>query len=828
MKFHLTVLAICRLALTAVFLSASFVTVSSVAVAQDAPPTLIKTIQVQGNQRVEANTVASYLLFAPGDPYSETRLDTSIKTLYATGLFADVAIDPRDGNVLVSVIENPIINRVILEGNKSLKTDKITDEISAEPRAIFTRANVQEDVTRIIELYRQSGRFAATVAPKVVQQPQNRVDLIFEITEGPVTGVKRINIIGNAEFPDRRLRKEMATTESSWYKFFSSNDNYDPGRLQYDQEQLRTFYTNRGFADFRVVSAVAELTPDQEDFYITFTVDEGDEYRWGDISVETELDTLNKGFLENLIPFRKGEIYNASRVEDAIDSLNFAAGIGGYAFVDIQPDIKRDRDTKTVDMVFNVIEGQRTYIERIDIVGNTTTLDSVIRREMELVEGDAFNRILLERSRSRVRSLRFFENVEITERQGSAPDRAVVEVEVTEQPTGELSFSAGFSSADAFLVDLSITQRNLRGRGQLLRFVIRASSNRREIDLRFTEPRFLGRNLAASFNLFDVTIDLIDEAQFRQSRTGGQISLAFPLTEYTRFNGRYTLRKEDIEFPRQDECAGILAGQGTGGNADRNLLSLCDQLGGRLSSILGYSFTWDRRNDPITPTGGFDFQLSQDFAGVGGDVKYLRTDARANFYKGLFKDVIASAALSGGYIRGWGDDSVAINDRYFKGNFEFRGFDNAGVGPRVVQYETQNAGDPVIDFRRNALGGNAFALANAEVSFPLGIDSLLGSFFIEAGTVGLLDESDQYNVITGFAADGPSGLFTVGSSCEGITVAGVFCERTEDGLDPRVTAGMSIFWESPFGPIRFDFTQPLVKQPYDDRKSFQFTTRTRF
>ena len=803
---------------------------SSVAVAQDAPPTIIKTIQVQGNQRIEANTVASYLLFAPGDPFSETRLDTSIKTLYATGLFADVTIDPRDGNILVSVIENPIVNRVILEGNKSLKSDKITDEIDAEPRSIFTRAGVQEDVTRIIELYRQSGRFAATVAPKVVQQPQNRVDLIFEVTEGPVTGVKRINIIGNAEFPDRRLRKEMVTSESSWYKIFNSNDNYDPGRLQFDQEQLRTFYTNRGFADFRVVSAVAELTPDQEDFYITFTVDEGDEFRWGDISVETELDTLNEDFLANLVPFRKGEIYNASRVENAIDSLNFAAGIGGYAFVDIQPQIDRNRDTKTVDMVFNVIEGQRTYIERIDIVGNTTTLDSVIRRELELVEGDAFNRVLLQRSRSRVRSLRFFEDVEITETQGSSPDRAIVEVEVTEQPTGELSFSAGFSSADAFLVDLSITQRNLRGRGQLLSFSIQASSNRRTIDLRFTEPRFLGRNLAASFNLFDVTIDLIDESGFRQSRTGGQVSFAFPLTENTRFNGSYTLRREDIEFPQQDECVGALAGQALGlaGSADQNLLSLCDQLGGRTSSIFGYAFTWDRRNDPITPTGGFDVRFSQDLAGIGGDVKYLRTDARANFYKGLYKDVIASAALSGGYIRGWGDDTVAINDRYFKGNNEFRGFDNAGVGPRVLQFETQNEGDQVVEFRNNALGGNAFALANAEVSFPLGIASLLGSLFVEAGTVGLLDESDQFNVITGFATDGPTGLFNVGDSCEDITVAGVFCERTEDGLDPRVTAGVSIFWESPFGPIRFDFTKPIVQQNFDDRKSFQFTTRTRF
>ena len=519
---------------------------------QDEPPTpiplpqIIKNIQVQGNQRVEANTVASYLLFAPGDPYSEERIDLSVKTLFATGLFADVAIDPRDGNVLIRVIENPIINRVILEGNKSLKSDKITDEIEAEPRAIFTRSNIQEDVQRIIELYRQSGRFGATISPKVVQQPQNRVDLIFEISEGPVTGVRRINIIGNAEFDDRRLRKEMATEESTWYKFFSSNDNYDPGRLEFDREQLRTFYTNRGFADFRVVSAVAELTPDQEDFYITFTVDEGEEYTWGDIKVETELDDLSSDFLERLISIKPGTIYNASVVEDVIDTLNFVAGTSGYAFVDIQPNIKRNREEKTVDLVFNVVEGPRVYIERIDVVGNTTTLDYVIRRELELVEGDAFNRILLDRSRNRVRALRFFEEVEITESQGSAPDRAVVEVAVKEQPTGELSFSAGFSSADAFLVDLSITQRNLRGRGQLLRFVIRASSNRREVDLRFTEPRFLGRNLAAGVEVFDVVIDFLDEAGFRQSRTGGQVTLAFPLTENTTLSTRYSFARKTL------------------------------------------------------------------------------------------------------------------------------------------------------------------------------------------------------------------------------------------------------------------------------------------
>ncbi len=794
-------------------------------------PTIIKTIQVQGNQRVEANTVASYLLFAPGDPYSEDRIDLSVKTLYATGLFADVLIEPRDGNVLIRVVENPIINRVILEGNKSLKTDKITDEIEAEPRSIFTRANVQADVQRIIELYRQSGRFAATVEPKVVQQPQNRVDLIFEIAEGPVTGVKRINFIGNNEFSDKRLRSEIVTAESSWWKFFSSNDNYDPGRLEYDREQLRKFYTDRGFADFRVVSAVAELTPDQDDFYITFTLDEGEEYRWGDIDVETELDELNEDFLKRIVRIKEGQIYKASEVEDAIESLTFAAGTAGYAFVDIQPEIKRNRDTKTVDLVFNLVEGPRVYIERIDIVGNTTTLDYVIRREMELVEGDAFNRVLLDRSKNKVRALRFFEEVEIEETQGSTPDRAIVKVSVKEQPTGELSFSAGFSSADAFLVDLSITQRNLRGRGQLMRFVIRSSSNRREIDLRFTEPRFLGRNLAAGVELFDVNLDFLDEANFRQRRTGGQLTLAFPVTEYTSLSTRYSLRKESIEVPLAT-CQGA---------SSINTSSLCDPTTGRpyedrYSSIFGYTFGWDRRNDPITPSRGFDMRLSQDFAGIGGDVKYLRTDMTANAYRGLAKNVIASARLSGGYITGWGGEPVQINDRFFKGNYDFRGYDNAGIGPRVVNrvalgsdgnlYSTLDQLNAASDnslasggegitqagtqlIRRNSLGGNAYGLAAAEVSFPLGISSLLGSLFVEAGTVGLLD--DEFLGTTAANIDND-----------------VLGEFIVDELSIRSVAGASIFWESPFGPIRFDFTKPLQKYPYDERKSFQFTTRTRF
>ncbi|MCF6219856.1 MAG: outer membrane protein assembly factor BamA [Robiginitomaculum sp.] len=745
-------------------------------------PDFIKSIKVIGNQRVEANTVASYLLIAPGDRYSDERVDLSIKTLFATGLFADVLIEPADGNLVIRVVENPIINRVIVEGNKALKTEKITDELEAAPRSVFTRSRVQADVQRVIDLYSQSGRFAAQVTPKVVQQPQNRVDLIFEITEGPTTGVRRINFIGNNEFSDRRLRKQLATKESIWWKFFGSNDNYDPNRLEYDREQIRTFYTDRGFADFRVVSAVAELVPNQKDFYITFTVDEGQEYTWGDISVETELETLDKKVLEAIVPIKTGRIYRSSDMENAIDTLTFASGAAGYAFVDIQPQIKRNRETKTVDLVFNMVEGPRVYIERIDIVGNTTTLDYVIRREMELVEGDAFNRILLDRSRNRVRGLRFFEEVEITETQGSTPDRAVVEVKVTEQPTGELSFSAGFSSADRFLVDFSISQRNLRGRGQQLKLAIRASSNRQEIDLRFTEPRFLNRNMAAGVELFNITNDFFDEAGFRSTRIGGQTTLAFRLTEFTTLQGRYALRQEQVT------CSATLS--------QSNPL-LCQQGNNRLSSVLGYTFGWDRRNDPIKPTRGFDMFFTQDFAGVGGDVKYLRSEFRGSTYYGLFKDVVASAKLSGGYITGWGGDPIQINDRFFKGSRTFRGFDNAGIGPRAVLVDENG----VATRRLNALGGNAFGHAVAEVSFPL-VASLLGSVFIEAGTVGLLDDEFKNSNVAG-------------------TVI-------RDELSLRSVAGASIFWNSPFGPIRFDFTVPLAKEDFDETKSFQFNTSTRF
>jgi outer membrane protein insertion porin family len=757
--------------------------VTSPAQAQLRGGDVIQGVLVEGNQRIEDQTVLSYLTVGRGQPFDPVEIDTSLKVLFATGLFAQVDFERRGNLLVVRVAENPIINRVTFEGNRALDDDKLSDEIQAQPRSIFTRFRVQEDVRRMIVLYQRSGRFAAQITPQVVEQPQNRVDLVFEISEGPVTGVRRINFIGNEAYSDRRLRGEVLTRESRFWRFFSSNDNYDPDRLEYDRELLREYYTDRGYADFRVVSAVAELTPDQRDFYITYVLEEGNSYDFGDVRVISEIPTLNEQGLRALIPIQTGDLFVQSRIEDGVDALTFAAGAAGYAFVNIQPRRTVNRDNRTVSIEFTIAEGPRVYIERIDIVGNTRTVDHVIRREMQVVEGDAFNRVLIDRSQSRVRALGYFEEVEITELPGSAPDRAIVQTSVTEQPTGELSFGAGFSSVDAFLVDLSITERNLRGRGQFLRFRISASSRRQIIDIRFTEPRFLGRNIAAGFDIFNTRQDFISEASFETESTGASLRMGFPLTERSSLQLRYTFRSDDVR---------TFFGAA-------NPIAL--QAGERLTSVAGFTLGWDRRDDPLTPSRGFTVSIDQDFAGLGGDVRFLRTQLDGIAYRRLLPGFVASLSTSLGYIDPWGGDEVRINDRFFKGGATFRGFETAGMGPRIVVADPAT-GD--ILQSGDALGGQFFAIGTAELSFPLGLPEeygIRGSLFSDFGYLGVLDDEDE------------------------IRAAGF---DLRDDLSLRASAGVSIFWRSPFGPIRFDFSQILAQEDYDKTETFRFSTSTTF
>ena len=468
----------------------------------------MRSFAVEGNQRIEAATVLSYLPIQAGETVDAAKLDLALKTLFRTDLFSDVRLELRGDQLVVRVVENPIINQVAFEGNSALAQDKLRDEVTVHPRGIFTRTNVQQDVQRIVELYRRAGRIAATVTPQIVkalpQQPR-RPDL--QDRRGPQDRHPRVNFLGNQAFSDNGLHDVIVTRESYWWKFFQSNDNYDPDRIEYDSQQLRKYYTNRGYYDFRVISSIAELTPDQKRFAVTFTIDEGEKYKFGDLKVTTDLTRLDAGILRALLPIHSGDIYQSDRIETAVDALTFAAGAAGFAFVDIRPRYTANREKHTVDVTFEVREGPRVYIERIDIVGNTRTLDPVIRREMRLAEGDAYNRVLVDRSKTEVKRLGFFKTVDVDQSQGSAADKTVLRVKVEEQPTGELSFGAGYSSVDKLLLDVGVSEHNFRGRGQDIRLRASVGSLRQQIDFSFTEPRFLGRDLRGGFNLFSYKYD---------------------------------------------------------------------------------------------------------------------------------------------------------------------------------------------------------------------------------------------------------------------------------------------------------------------------------
>ncbi len=734
---------------------------------------VISDILVEGNQRIEAETVRSYMTFKEGDEYDDEKVDQSLKLLFRTGLFADVTIRREANRLIVAIAENPVINRVAFEGNKAVNDESLETEVQLKPRTIYTRAKVQGDVQRIVDVMRRSGRFSATVEPKVIQLPQNRVDLVFEIDEGPVTQIGGINFIGNQEFSDSRLREIIATSQSAWWKVLSSSDNYDPDRLAFDRELLRRHYLSEGFADFQVVSAVADLSRDGDEFFITFTVEEGQQYTFGPSEVTTQLDKLDVEKLNSLILTLEGETYDAGLIDKTVDALTFEAGTKGYAFSEVRPRVRRDKETLIAAVTYRITEGPRAYVERINIDGNLRTLDRVIRREMRMSEGDAFNRVLLERSEKSIRSLGFFAAVEVTEEPGSAPDQTVINVAVQEQSTGELSLGFGFSSTDSALADISLTERNFMGKGQLLRLRLALSGTSQQIDLRFTEPYFMGRDLVAGVDIFGVENDFQDESGFDERVTGFGFRFGFPLSENGRILTRYALRREQILNIRR-----------TGTNAASNFVSERDEI----KSTAGYTYYLDRRNDPINPTGGWDLEIDQEFAGVGGSVRYVRNEVTARTYYEFSDEFLASFRVKAGAIEGIGQD-VNISDRFFLGGSDFRGFERSGVGPRDL-------------VSGNALGAQAFAIGSAEVTFPNFLPEALDittSLFTDVGIVGNADQDNVGTIV-----------------------------RVEDDLTPRATAGISVYWQSPFGPVRVDLSQAIRKEDYDQTESFRFSAGTRF
>ena len=724
-------------------------------------------IRVEGAQRIEAETVRSYVDIKTGDRITAAAMDQSLKKLFATGLFADVVLHQERSVLVVRVVENPIINRIALEGNKRLNDESLRDEIKLRPRVVYTRTRVRNDVQRLIDIYRQSGRFAATIEPKVIQLPQNRVDLVFEIDEGPLTEIRRITFIGNKKFKDSELRGVVQTKETAWYRFLTSDDTYDPDRLTFDRELLRRSYLSKGYADFRVVSAVAELALDREGFFITFTVEEGERYKFGAIDVRTALRDLKPGQLKQQLSVTQGDWYDADKVEKTITKLSETIGSLGYAFVDIRPQVKRDRAARKIDVTFNVQEGPRVFVDRINITGNVRTIDSVIRREFALVEGDAFNTSKMRRSRRRIRNLGFFEKVEITNVPGSVPDKTVVNVSVEERSTGEISFGAGFSSTSGLLADIGIRERNLLGKGQDLLLKIQGAQRATEIELKFTEPYFLDRKLSAGFDLFRITRDLQTESSFDKKSTGFGLRMGYDISEALRQTLSYKLSKDEVTDVEDDAS-----------------IAIKEQEGSSVTSSISQTLMYDLRDNRFAPTEGFVARWTADFAGLGGSVRYIRNRLNGAQYYPLTDSVVGSIKGGGGMVFGLADD-VRLVDRFFLGGARLRGFSNFGVGPRDVATD-------------DALGGNWFYNGSLQVEFPLGLPDelgLRGKVFNDWGSIGDVDSGGA---------------------------------NVTDTSSLRASAGAGISWRSPLGPVSVDFAQTILKEDFDDLEFVRFNFGTRF
>ena len=750
----------------------------------------IADIKIEGIQRIEPETVRSYLLLQPGDPWDPERVDASLKALFATGLFADVKLDRQGNTLVVRVVENPIINRIAFEGNSKLDDKDLNAEIQLRPRVVYTRSRVQNDVKRILDLYRRHARFAATVEPKIIQLSENRVDLIFEINEGPSTGVRSINFVGNVEFSDSTLRGVVDTKESRWYRFLSNADTYDPDRLTYDRELLRKYYLAEGYADFRVISAVAELTPDRDGFIVTYTLDEGQRYRFGKIDVDIKLKDLPKEAVLPLLTVQPGDWYDADVVEHSITTLTDVLGTRGYAFVEVKPQINRNREDHTIDITFDVQEGPQVYVERIDIVGNVRTLDKVIRREMRLVEGDAFNSNKLNRSKERIKNLGFFKKVETQTSQGSAPDKTRVTVEVEEQSTGELSLGVGFSTTDGPLADITLRERNFLGRGQDLRIGTVVSFRSQQVSLSYTEPYFLDSNIAFGWDLFEIktspTASFFSGIApvYQQFSYGGSLRAGYQLTENLRQTLKYTVRSDDITDVQSDAS-----------------LFIALQAGTHLTSSVGQVLLYDRRDNRADPTSGWYASLGNDFAGVGFGVQYIRNKIDAGYYYSVAPGWVLSVSGEAGDIFGWGGQQVLLQDRFFVGGDNLRGFQPGGIGPRD-------------NVSQDALGGNKYWVGSLQLGVPLGLPKELGLSGRVWSDFGTLWGNDQRNLV----------LTPAQLAIEG----GIQPQIIGDTPSLRASAGVGLSWASPVGPVRIDLGLPIKREAFDKTQFFRISFGTKF
>lgn len=735
----------------------------------------IQKIVVEGNQRTEEGTVRSYMDIAEGQEFDQKQVNESLRKMFSTGLFSDVTVTEKNGVVTIKVVENPIINKVAFEGNKKINDEALTAEVSLQPRAVYTRAKVQSDTQKIQSMYRKSGRFSVNVEPKIEMLDQNRVNLVFEIDEGKKATIGKITFVGNKVYKDSDLLKVINTKPSRWYSFYSGNDTYDPDRVAYDKELLRKYYIANGYADFRVVSSTAEITKDKNSFLLSFTVEEGDRYTFGKMNVTSSLPSVKIAELQDVIQTEEGKIFDASQVDGTIEEMTTRLNDLGYAFVEITPEYDRDEEANIMGVTYAIAEGPKVYIDRINVSGNVRTLDKVVRREFRIAEGDPFNAAKIRRSQQRIQNLGFFEKVDVDSERTDVEDKANINVNVTEKSTGELSFGAGYSTHDGALGNVSVQERNLLGRGQNLRVSLQKSQVGLTSELSFTEPYFMDKDLAAGFDIWNTSSDRIDDAVSSTDSLGISFRGSYSLTEHLRHTLRYTVKKDTVTNISPLASSVVRS-----------------QAGSYITSMVGQSFLYDKRDNRFNPTEGYFILLDQRLAGLGGDLSYLRHEMNVGYYYPMHKkDFILKLTASGGHVVGYAGEDVRYADNFRLSGRVVRGFENIGFGPTDF---TQNTIDPTV------LGGKRYYAQTTELEFPIPFvpDEMgfTGFVFHDLGSVTGLDVAENPLILD------PDALHASG--------------------------GVGFSWVSPLGPLNVSYAIPYLKESYDKTQRVQFDFGTRF
>jgi outer membrane protein insertion porin family len=749
----------------------------------------ITQIVVQGNERVENESIASYLQLQRGGEYSNDAADESVRALFQTGLFSDVSITQEGGRVIIRVVENPLINVVNFEGNSEVNDETLQKEVEVRERMIFTKSRAQSDTRRILQLYQRQGFYNVSVTPKQIRLPENRINLVFEIKEGTETNVTSITFTGNNSFSGNSLRSVIATQEKSWWRFLSRNTTFDADRLEFDKEQLRRHYLKNGFADVQIVSA----DPSQDEngnFTINFTIDEGPRYTIADVAVNVGDAKLDDNGVRRAVKTDSGDVYNAQKVDKSVENLTLEASKQGFVFAKVEPKVDRESGTGRLNLTYDIVEGPRTYIERIEIVGNGRTLDEVIRRELGLFEGDAYNKALVERARRRLTALDFFEKIEFSDREGSAADKVVLVLEVVEKSTGSLSFSAGYSSVEKIVLGVDLAERNLFGRGQEVRLNTQVSFKKQQVDFSFTEPYFMGSPFSAGFDLFANRRNFKEVSSYKSEQIGGALRAGFRLDETSSVSFKYLLARRKIkDIDIASAAPAILEQEGTS-----------------WKSAVSATYTYDDLDNPVRPNSGLRAQVTGEVAGLGGTDRYASLEASAWYFVPVVEDkVTVKFEGNAGVVTSWDKNKkVPFQDRFFKGSESFRGFASSGVGPMQIGNDGET----------DSIGAQSYAIGTVEAIFPLGLPESLGVEGVVFSDFGTVFGAEDNTVSRG------SPGCNVGTSTKNCTVF--------DSMKLRASIGAGVIWQSPFGPLRLEAAYPVLKAPEDKKEWFSFSVGTRF